>query len=253
MSLLWVEGFESFGTTTAATATGISSKYLQVVAESNYTVRPGRVSGQACRIGTGGSILGFPYLGTISTVIVGFGFLQDAFTAEAAIVGFVDDFGGQFRQIEIDIETTGKLKVYRGVNQVNLLGTTSTALTASTWTYVEIKITFHPTAGTVDIWFNGSNVLSLTGQNTRQSSNNQMTHFELIGSSFSADHTTFDDLYVCDTNGSINNSRGRAAGREDHVPRFLMPGQIQFTTNSGTNHYDRVNSSPHDADNDLPP
>ena len=76
---------------------------------------------------------------------------------------------------------------------------------ASTWVYVEIKVKFHASTGTVDIHFNGSSVLSLTGQNTDQTLNAQASQVMFLGSANNADHTQFDDLYICDTTGSINN------------------------------------------------
>lgn len=240
MSLLWIEGFESFGS--SGTATGIASKYL-TIAESQYTIQAGRKSGQSCRFGTSTSLLVLPYLGTIGTVVVGFGLLQDAFTNPQAIFVFRDSSAVQ---ITVQIQTDGKLKFFVGSIFGTLLGTTSIGLSASVWTYVEIKIKFDGSTGTLDCKFDGSSVLSLSGQNTTPSGNS-VTRLQLFGSVNSADHTTFDDLYVLDTTGSRNNDF-----LGPRVIKIMTPssdaGTNQFTTNSGSTHYDRVNNAPNDGD-----
>ena len=63
------------------------------------------------------------------------------------------------KEVTVTINTDGKLKVYRGSSGGTLLGTTSAADVASTWVYVEIKVKFHGSTGTVDVHFDGSSVL----------------------------------------------------------------------------------------------
>lgn len=51
---------------------------------------------------------------------------------------------------------------------------TSSWLPTSGWTYVSIRVFRSATVGTVDVWFNGANVLSLTGVNTTSGSAGEM-------------------------------------------------------------------------------
>lgn len=244
MALLWIEGFESFGTTNGNNPVGLQAKYDNCNADSNFTIQAGRVAGKSMRFpSTGSGLMGKTVSPSgASTLIVGFGFFQDAFTASNIVFRFWD---GASVQGALEMRTDGTFKYYRG-NGSTLLGTTSGSISASTWTYVEIKVTFHGSTGTVDIWFDGSNVLSLTGQNTSQSGNAFATGVMWQWSPFSADHTTYDDIYVLDGTGSINNARLGA-----RIIKMIVPasdaGTNQFTPDSGSNHYDRLTENPQDT------
>lgn len=244
MALLWIEGFESFGQTNGNNPVGLQGKYDYANDDTNFTIQAGRVSGKAMRLpSTGTAQFGKVVSTGSATLIVGFGFYQDAFTGSVQMFEFL---GPDKVQGALEIQTSGLWKYYRGTG--TLLGTSSgSAVSASTWTYIEIKVTFHTSAGTVDIWVNGSNVLSLTGQNTSQDTNNSAVGFIFYGSPFSNDHTQYDDLYVLDATGSNNNARLGA-----QVVKIIYPasdgGTNQFTTNSGPDHYNRVNENTADGD-----
>jgi hypothetical protein len=250
MALLWIEGFESFGTSNGTAPVGLQQKYDNGVADSSFSVQAGRISGQSMRLPNGTAILGkdLNKAGS-STLIMGFGLHVDALTNPVQLIHFMDS-AGSFHQGGLELLANGTWKYYRGgtiASVGTLLGTSSgSAVTAGVWCYVEIKVKFHSSTGTVDIWVDGVNVLSLTGQNTQQSSNAFATGFNIVGAGAMNDHTQYDDIYVLDDTGSVNNAR-----LGPRVVKMIVPasdaGTNQFTTDSGSNHWDRLTDNPRDT------
>ena len=250
MALLWIEGFEAFGVTNGNAPVGLQAKYDNAIVDSLVgTVQAGRTAGHCMRITSGGTFVGKTVSPSGSgTMIVGFGFYTDSFTtAEQVLFQFWDGNSGQGT---LALQTSGLWKYYRGGNlglTGNLLGTSSgSAISASTWYYIELKVKFDGSTGTVDLLVNGSNVLSLTSQNTSRTGNSQATGVMFEGSLQSSDHTQFDDIYVLDTTGSLNNTFLGA-----QVVRMIVPasdaGTNQYTPDSGTTHYNRLTENPQDT------
>ncbi len=250
MSLLWIEGFESFGVTNGNAPVGLQQKYDNAVLDSAVgTVQAGRISGHSLRMTSSTTYIGKTVSATADTLIIGFGFYMDAHaTGEQVILQLWDQTNIQGT---LAIQTTGLWKYYRGGTLIGstgtLLGTSSgSALVDATWMYVELKVKIHASAGTVDIKIDGVSTLSLTSQNTDRTSSGIVTGFMLEGSTHTADHTQFDDVYVCDTAGSINNDFLGA-----QVVRLLQPssdaGTNAYTPDSGGTHYNRLTENPQDT------
>lgn len=240
--LRWIEGFESFGTTTANAVVGLAQKWDVCSGDSNFTVRAGRVSGQSVRVGTAAPVLG-KFVPNNDTFIAGFGFYQDSLAGgPSQILKFYD---GVIVQGTLEIQTNGLWKYYRVTG--NLLGTSSgSAITTGVWSYIEIKVKIHSSTGTVDIWVDGANVLSLTGQNTNGSGTTQINRVQFTGSQNTNDHTQLDDIYILDNTGSFNN-----AVLGPRVVKMIVPasdaGTNQYTPDSGSTHYDRLTENPQDS------
>lgn len=249
MALLWIEGFESFGTTNGNAPVGLKQKYDNSVDDASVgTVQAGRIAGQSLRLTTGGTFIQKYNLSAGSTtMIVGFGFYQDALTATNVIFQFWDNTNVQGT---LAILTSGLWRYSRGGtlgSEGTALGTSSgSAITTGTWFYVELKVKFHGSTGTVDIWVNGSNVLSLTGQNTDRTGSTNGTSVMFEGSLNANDHTQLDDIYVLDDSGSVNNAR-----LGPQVVKMVIPvsdaGTNAWTPDSGSNHWDRLTDNPRDT------
>lgn len=143
-----------------------------------------------------------------TTAVFGFGFRIDALPGAASRTPLVSILDGGTEQVSIDINPAGTLSLYRGSAAGTLLGTSSTALSINTYYYVELKVVVHATTGTYEIRLNGTNILSGTGANTAGSGVAQWTGVQ-IGRNYSgagaATIQDFDDLYVCDGSGTVNN------------------------------------------------
>jgi len=244
MALLWIEGFEGFGTTigNAPSPTGIiGRKYPVINRESEMKIQNGR-NGFCLAIyyAIGAeSYIQSPDLTTDNTLVFGAAIkiLSTPSVLPSKLMMFYD---GTSLAVNIRVNTNGTLSVY--LDNV-LLGTSALALSSNTWYYLELKVLTHASAGTVDLVINTDNWLSLSGIDTQIGSHAYATAFRLGSSNVT---TLYDDLYLLDSSGSINNDflgirkvsaiRPNAAG-----------DSTQWIPDSGTN-YDRINEMELDED-----
>jgi hypothetical protein len=75
------------------------------------------------------------------------------------------------------------------------------------WYFVEWRVTVDPAVGTTEVRVDGETWLTATGLNTRASANSSANQVALgAGTTVGGSHTEeYDDLYVCDATGSVNN------------------------------------------------
>jgi hypothetical protein len=146
-----------------------------------------------------------------STWVVGFA-VNPAVLTPGVLLCLWDSAAGA-AQVSLRLETSGLLTVRRGAFGGALLGTTAAAVPTGAWTYVELKVFISGTVGTVDVQMNGVSVLSLTGQNTKNTANSTADTVCLNadipngGTGDGVNATVrFDDLYVCDGDGTVNNT-----------------------------------------------
>ncbi len=86
------------------------------------------------------------------------------------------------------------------------LVTSSVALTTGTWYYIEIKATIHDTTGSVELRVDGVTVASATGIDTRNGATGVIDNLAVAwANSGTSQLSYFDDLYVCDQSGLVNN------------------------------------------------
>lgn len=119
----------------------------------------------------------------------------------------------------IVLNANGTLSVYRGTGTSNLLGTTVNTFSTGTWYYVEFAWAVHSSLGVMNLYVNGVNWLTLTGQNTRVGSVDVCNGFKLTGQTAAVNK--FDDLYICN-----------AAGPSPHNT-FLGPGRVETLLPNG--------------------
>jgi hypothetical protein len=174
---------------------------------SNTTINAsnGRRSTSSLRISGGqGCVKGG--LTPSASMVLGFAYKNSSLPASDTVLAtFIDPSvsASAGAHITIALSTTGNIKAFRGSSAGTLLGTSSSALAINTYYYIEIKILIHDSTGTVEVRVNGSNTgwLNLTGQDTRNAGNATISAILILGNA-TAD---FDDLYVLNTSGSINN------------------------------------------------
>lgn len=196
MAILNIEGFDTYNIVSDTLAGWTSNWSCAFIGQ--ILLNPGRYGGQCTHINAGGgqenSVRNFNW--TTNTITVGFDYRVTSLNVQLFTMGTVAN-GSQW---SCAIDSTGHVTFYRG-NQSVLLGTaTIAAVTVNTWCYIEVGVFVHATAGTVDVWVDGVNVLHLTGQNTKAVSTtdqmNQMTIYE----SGVAD---WDNMYWADTIATI--------------------------------------------------
>jgi len=179
-------------------------------------------------------------------------------TIGSQIVGIFTFLDGASGQVQVVITTAGLLAAYRitGNAAGTLLGTAAhTAIASGSDHYIEAKVTFHNTAGTVDLYLDGVNVLSLTGQDTNQTANAYANRFRIgnannvqsLGGS-TAINEDFSDIYLLD-----GNSPNNAAWGDTRIYSLRPSGAgatTQWDPSSGSN-YACVDEATYDGDNDY--
>lgn len=177
-----------------------------------------------------GSFLG-KTLDAQSEWIVGFGLFFTNTGGTPFICGWES---GTDVQIFMGINAANKLYLVSG-NSLTTIATSATALIASTWYYIEWKLTIasSSTAGTniVRVWDTGVSTDHITlpaATNTNPASTGTANKFFLESSSTSA-NTHFCDLYIFDGTGSINNDFV-GDSRIDLMNPTGLGSQIDWTT-----------------------
>lgn len=152
------------------------------------------------------------------------------------------------------------ISAYRRTTPSNktVLGTSVAApFNPDTWHYIQLKVLQHPTDGIVIVKFNDSEILNLTGVRTMPTADDgPYTAFLLptdcasngYGGGAGTGTIKFDDLWICDDTGSDNNDFAGQCRVYVIYPNSDA-GPNQWTPDSGTNHYDRVDE--HDIDDDT--
>lgn len=241
MSLLFIDGFDRIGVFADCKdiwTTCVDNGSTAISAASTIA----RNGGKSVFMAVYGS--NSPYLqktvANSGTLCCGVAIKSAGITGTLGIVYFMD--GASTIQVGLYPQTDGSFQVLRNGILGTVLGTsTTTNVLDGNWHYVEFKVSFSTTVGTVNVWLDGTNILSLTGQNTSQSGNAYANRL-MIGverNSTGSNNWYYDDLYLVDSNGSVNNDR-LGDCRVDNVFFDADGAHTDFTPSSGTQHFPLV-------------
>ena len=203
MALLWIEGFEGFGTTVggAPSPTGIiGRKYSGINGESGMDIETGRDgSGRCLEIIDGQAYVQSANLTTNATCVLGFALKLNAHPTNLArqVVGLYEN---ATLGMNIRVGTNGSLNIYNGGT---LLGASTNTLSIGTWHYIEFKVFTNNSTGTAEIKVDETSWLSITNSDTQPGTNAYHSAFKL--QAVYGVWTQFDDLYFLDGSGTINN------------------------------------------------
>ena len=229
MALLWIDGFEGFGTTLngAPTPTGVYGRKYTVQSESGFRVVTGRWSGYALKFVIDTCYFQPPALTTNATMIVGLALK----TLNGLNHEFLTFYDGSTRGMNLRWVSGGNLAVYRADTQ--LAATVGLGLVAGTWYYIEFKVVCNGTTGSYDVHVDGVSRLSATGVNTQAGSHAFHSTFRI--QDVWGENPTFDDLYCLDASGSTNNT---FLGVKQVVTLYPSAAgdSAQWTPSSGANY-----------------
>jgi hypothetical protein len=201
MSLLLVDGFEGYGRTNDVDAVGLTNRYTVVGNQAALEIDDGRFSeSKSLKSINGGTneITSFS-LGTPSTIVTGLALKVSEIVDNLILLECRD---GATVHVALRLQADGELGVYRNTT---LLGATSGLnLLANNWYHVGLKATINNSTGAVELRVGEVTVLNLTSQDTQNGGSAQVTNLNLRKPS-SALTVWWDDWYVCDTAGSVNN------------------------------------------------
>ena len=238
MALLWLDGFESIGTSigTIPTPTNVlAGKYTDVGGESFMDIEAGRGGGKCLEFNMTTCKFRSPVLSTTNTtLIIGF-----AFKYSASVGAYLCNLlSNAVWTCTLYFDGNGQLVLKRNYT---VLGVATCELKPNRWYWIEWKLTTHDTTGSCEIRVGNKTVLNLTNIDTKHLTytyNNQVS-FQDNGC-----HPSFDDLYICDGSGSDNNDF-----LGNGYVKTLRPdgdSSVQWTPTSGSN-YDEVNEAEHDS------
>jgi hypothetical protein len=110
-------------------------------------------------------------------------------------------WNGGIRNLYVTVDNSGRLWFYNG----DAGALTNVVIPTQQWVYLEVKITFHATAGTLEIRLDGSDtpVVDLTSLDTVAAGGSTVITEFTLGAT--ADDVFYDDLYLLNTTGTINN------------------------------------------------
>ncbi|MES4793250.1 MAG: hypothetical protein C4321_09995, partial [Chloroflexota bacterium] len=107
-------------------------------------------------------------------------------------------------QVDLWLSSSNRLYVTRNGT---LLGSVSNfSVPLNSWVYLELKAKIDPTTGYIIVRANGVEVINLTNQNTRATANSFANQLLLQLSTGYGTDIWYDDVYVCDDSGTVNNN-----------------------------------------------
>lgn len=189
--LQFFDGFDHYNSTTL-----LAAKWGAIVNSPLFTTGRGGV-GQAVRLYSGRAC-SRAVAGNPATVVCGFAFKYLA-GGNTPIFRALDGSTVHF-QLYFNY-ATGVLGAYRNTT---LLGETVPGAAGAATTdfiYIELRVTVDDVAGSVVVRVNGAEVLALSGIDTRNGASAQITTVQIWG----GQDAVFDDFYLCDTTGALNN------------------------------------------------
>ena len=238
MALLFIEGAEHEGDGVSMAAKWESSDATGYNLPTTARKRTGTYSLQ---IGSGRLCSkALPVSG--ATAIVGFAFYQTNATQTAELLDICEGnpFSGGIIHFVLGMASGNFLQAKVGST---VLQTAGTPLAANSWYYIEVKVTIHDTTGSYDVRVDGASVLSGTNVDTRNGGTGVWNRIQLATNSFASDRF-YDDLYVCDGSGSLNNNFLGACRVENLMAQTGNGSNVGLTPSTGTDHGALVDEVP---------
>jgi hypothetical protein len=242
MSLLWVEGFEKYGSVNTTIGTidtdwnVLAFKYLTDEAYA-LSIVDGRFGSKGLKMNTSSIYLQTPTLTANDTLICGLAFKVVAFSSGIRVMDFraLGNYGNtvSYRSLAISALASGEISVTR---ESTTLATSSGAnLQDDTWYYLEVKVKAATSGGTVNVVLDGTPIINYTGNTDAAGLG---AYSSILLRTATTDETHFDDWYICDGTGSVNNDIIGDCRVEAMTPSADASGN--WTANTGSDLYAMV-------------
>jgi hypothetical protein len=127
-----------------------------------------------------------------------------------------------------------KFEARRGTT---VLATSSVITYSGTWVYLEFKVLVNTTTGIVELKIDNTTAFTFTG-NTQNNGSASVTYILFPNHGNISGHYGLDDLYICNSTGSANNTY-----RGEQLAEFCIPSgdsTVAWAKNSGTFNYQAV-------------
>lgn len=239
MALRFMDGFDHYATA------DITKKWTSITGGSvTINAGTGRRSSGSMSISLGSANGVSKTLDAQATWIVGVAVNYTTFpTNNVGLLRFLD--AGTL-QCSLLVNPDGTLSVVRGSGTAVTGGTSTFALSANTFYYIEMKVTIADSIGanSCKVRVNGADVITVaTGQDLKSTANATANQIGLSNSALSGSSVIVaDDFYVCDSTGATNNDF-LGDVRVDTLFPNAEGNFTQFTPSTGTTHYTLVDET----------
>jgi len=231
VALLWIDGFEQYNTVAQILDVYDSTQSVGVTSQTGRNTGGG--NNKCVEIDFNNSTLIKNIPESTATIVVGFAWNQA--TSGVGAQDLLRLYNEGTEMIVLRKDSSGELLVDRGATN---LGTSSgLGLLAQTWYYIELKVFIHDSTGTVDVWVDGVNELTLTSQDTKNGTPNTITRVYLVGTAFD---WQYDDYYILDDSGSDNTDRLGDSRVETVFPDADGNANDFTRVGGGSNNYEAV-------------
>lgn len=213
MSLIWMDGFDAYGTSGSVRAVMESALYVRAGVQISNQTRTGR---GYCILLPWNSSSGSPVFvrkafDVLETVVVGFAWKVNAIQDLKEICRFEHDdhFGNVRSHLQINMAADGAVSIGNvsdsGSSWVKMADSGPNKLFPNVWHFIEIKVTFAATGGTVQVRIDNQTCLEAVGRTKNPLAPPlcnlwRASNFQLEDANFN--DTFIDDLYIFDTEGT---------------------------------------------------
>lgn len=210
MATIFLEGFDHYGPTgiaSPATTTLLPQEWngssnigsiVTGLSSTGYAYRTANLGGSVYLIKT------LP--ASYSRLIGGVRFSSDFSSGVACLVSLLDNGSAQV-STEI-LTSTGQIRIHNAAHNGTVLATSTAIVSANSTHYLEWDITFGASAN-YTLWLDGTQIITGTG-NTKSTANSSANQIQIgyygVFGGFGQSAVIFDDIYLFDTSGSVNNS-----------------------------------------------
>lgn len=192
MTLLFCDGFDHYTTAT--------DKWTQASSMGPSTSAKRFATGQGARATDLTSYMRKTLSTTYTTLIMGFAVKLTSGFQACLIAAFAS---GSTTICRIRVNSSGQLFVENGSSTTIGAASAGTQMSSTRFHFIEWKVLFSTTVGTVVVKLDGVTIFNLSGVNTGGANADTVYIGPLAGGGGSTED--YDDFWVCDTSGSVNN------------------------------------------------
>jgi hypothetical protein len=248
MALIFIDGFESFGTTPGNAPTGLTNKWLEVGNHSNDTIIAGRYDGIALRPSGNSGTAAYtqvPAFTQTQTLVAGVAFRIETLPSSGFRTLLIFNSGSN--ECGVAVGSSGELRMFRSTSTM-LEDSSAGLIDPNKWYYLEAKVVI-ANSGSWDVHLDGVQVLADSGDTQAINAFATTVRLEGRNTSSQTQWVHYDDFYVLDTSGSVNND---LLGPRHIVTLFptAVGDSDDFTPTSGDN-YTNVDDIGHDTDTSV--
>jgi hypothetical protein len=260
MTILYLEGFEGAGTTEGSSSGADMRKYLEARSDSSSfqtstngspRVSPGWGSGKALSWGDDGNgdinTYQIDLASSLSTFYFGFAVKPWNQSGRDPELLRLRRSANNRDQMKMRFVNGSTLQFYK--ETFGTWYTSPVILKHGEWQYVEIKVTFHASAGTLDIRINGTTVVSETGLDNDSFGDTDFDELQLWGGEGTGvgnldQQVHIDDVYLSDSGflGPI---------KVEGLLPTAEGATINFTPSAGTDNSANADENPRNDDTDY--